>query len=347
MKLRRVWTLLDRAFRGQHMRRDWNRRARADARHFIAVGHSQSDQQFWASGERDLATVVLRDVVLSPGALALEIGCGLGRLLRPLASRVEKAWGVDISDEMVTRAREALFDVANAEVLPTDGTLAHFDDATIDLVISFIVFQHIPAKRLVSAYIREAARVLKSNGVFRFQVDGRPRWRLSSIDTWRGVWYRPNELRRELAANGFEVVDLWGEETQYLWVTAVRRAERGRVSSAAVRVQRRGWRVDALESLLARLGTDGPEIADAVRGEETSLRKLARPFLKQQRSKPADKFVRCAYEVILGREPDIEGLAFYSNEIARGVSRENTVDCLLASVELEDRLRPQIPLARN
>ena len=77
------------------------------------------------------------------------------------------------------------------------------------------------------------------------------------------------------------------------------------------------------------------------------MRKLARPFLKQHRSKPADMFVRCAYEVILGREPDIEGLAFYSNEIASGVSRENTVDCLLASVELEDRLRPHTPQARN
>ena len=347
MELSRVWKILDRALRGQHMRRDWNRRARSHARHFIAGGHSGSDRQFWASGERDLATVVLRDVVLSHGARALEIGCGLGRLLRPLASRVEKAWGVDISDEMVARAREALLDVANAEVLPTDGTLTHFGDATIDLVISFIVFQHIPAKGIVSAYMGEAARVLQGGGVFRFQVDGRPRRRFSQTDTWFGVRYASEELCRDLTNSGFEVVDVWGEGTQYLWVTALRKDEPGRPKSTAVRVRRRAWSREPLEALLTCFGANGAGQADAVLRGERSLRALALPFLKQQRAKPADEFVRRAYEVILGREPDVEGLAFYSQEIARGVRPENTVDCLLASAELEDRLRPYVPSVRN
>lgn len=338
---------MDRLFPRRRMRRAWNRRARSNAEYFVAGGHSESDNRFWESGQRDLKSNVLRDLVLDSSTQALEIGCGIGRLLRPLALRVDRAWGVDISEEMIAKARLALNGVENAEVLLTSGDLAPFGDATLDLVYSFIVFQHFPAKRLVSGYIREAARVLRSNGVFRFQVDGRPRWLFSSIDTWRGVWYRPNRLRRELAAHGFEVVDLWGEGTQYLWITALRRAEPGRTSSAAVRVQQRGWRLDALDSLLARLGTDAHELAEAVRGGETSLRELARPFLKRHRSEPASEFVRCAYEVILEREPDIEGLAFYSDEIARGVSRENTVDCLLASAELEDRVRPHVPMARN
>jgi SAM-dependent methyltransferase len=286
-------------------------------------------------------------VVLSPGARALEIGCGLGRLLRPLASRVENAWGVDVSDEMVARAKEALFDVANAEVLPTDGTLAHFGDATIDLVISFIVFQHIPAKRIVSAYICEAARALKGDGVFRFQVDGRPRRKSSRTDTWFGVRYTAEELCRELANTAFEVIDVWGEGTQYLWITALRKSEPGRSRSTAVSVRRRAWSRERLEALLVCLGANAADQADAVLRGEKSLRALALPFLKRQKAKPADEFVRRAYAAILGREPDVEGLTFYSQEIARGVSPDNTVDCLLASAELEDRLRPHVPSVRN
>ena len=53
-----------------------------------------------------------------------------------------------------------------------------------------------------------------------------------------------------------------------------------------------------------------------------------------------ETFVRQAYEIFLGREADEGGLAFYSREIASGVPRSNTIDCLLSSPELEDRLRP-------
>ena len=52
-------------------------------------------------------------------------------------------------------------------------------------------------------------------------------------------------------------------------------------------------------------------------------------------------FVRRAYRVLLGREADAGGLAFYAKEIAGGIPRSNTVDCLLASSEMEERLRPE------
>ncbi len=328
------------------MRRDWDRRARSDAQRFIACGHAESDDQFWASGRRDLEAIVLRSLVLGARARVLEIGCGMGRLLRPLAERVESAWGVDISPEMIAKAKEALSGVRNAEVALTNGDLRQFRDATFDLVYSFIVFQHIPAKRSVLRYIREAARILKAGGILRFQVDGRPRTRFSATDTWLGVWYSPVEIRRELAAAGFEEVDLWGEGTHYLWVTALRKLEGGRPSAVAVGAQRRAWNRQALEHLLARLGADPSPEADAILLGDRSLRQLAQTFLDEHGSRPPEDFVRRAYQVILGREPDTEGLAFYSNEIARGVSPENTVDCLLSSVELEDKLRPIVEKPR-
>jgi SAM-dependent methyltransferase len=322
------------------MRSDWDRRARQNAQHFIACGHSETDDAFWASGRQDLDQLILHDVNLEPGARALEIGCGVGRLLRPLSERVDKAFGVDISAEMIERARKALADRGNIEVFVTSGWLDPFADASLDFVYSFIVFQHIPTKKAVARYIGEAARVLKGQGVFRFQVDGRPRSKASAADTWVGVWYEPEELRRELDARGFTIVDQWGEGTHYLWVTALREDPADRTGRAAVRLRRRAWRRDALEGLLARMDLDPAAEAEAVVSGRRSLRRLADRFIEKHGDRTPEAFVRRAYEVFLGREADEGGLAFYSREIVGGVHRSNTIDCLLSSSELEDRLRP-------
>ena len=339
----RVWALLDRALRGrnEHMRRDWDRRARADARFFIAGGSSGSDREFWESGERELDGAILRDVELLPGARALEIGCGMGRLLRPLAPRVAKAWGVDISPEMVSRAREALADLSNVEVLPTRGGLAPIPDASLDLVFSFIVFQHIPDKPSVSAYIGEAGRVLKGGGVFRFQVDGRPAAK-SPADTWFGVRYEADEIRRELESARFEVVDVWGEGTQTLLLTARRAAEPARPASAAIRVRRRAWSREPVRALLARLGPSAEDRLDGVLRGECSLRSLAGPWIESTRTLPAGEFVERAYAVVLGREADADGLGFYRRRASGRRARESALDSLFSSGELEDRLRPRV-----
>ena len=308
------------------MRSDWDRRARDDAQFFIACGHSETDAAFWESGRRDLEQLILHDVDLEPRARALEIGCGLGRLVRPLSERVERVFGVDIS---------------NAEFFATSGRLSAFGDASLDFVYSFIVFQHVPTKKAVAGYIREAARVLKGRGIFRFQVDGRPRKR-SGPDTWLGVWYDSAELLAEVSAAGFEPISLWGEHTHYLWMTALRRSEPGRPDSSAVRVKRREWRRDQVEALIGRLGVDGAaEAVEAVLAGRKSPRQLAQPFLDRYGDEDPEAFVRRAYKVLLGREADPGGLSFYAKEIAGGIPRSNTVDCLLASSEMEERLRPE------
>jgi hypothetical protein len=70
------------------------------------------------------------------------------------------------------------------------------------------------------------------------------------------------------------------------------------------------------------------------------LREAAEKLLQEGRELEPESFVRRAYEEILAREADENGLAFYSREISGGIPRSNTVDCLLGSSELEDRLRP-------
>jgi SAM-dependent methyltransferase len=325
------------------MRRDWDERARENAQHFIACGHSETDAAFWESGRRDLELSVLHDVELDPTAHALEIGCGIGRLLRPLSERIAKVYGVDISSEMIERARRALADRPNIELFATRGRLDFIPDASLDFVYSFIVFQHIPTKKAVSRYIREAGRVLSEGGVFRFQVDGRPRSRREKADTWLGVWYEPGELTRELQRAGFETVDLWGEHTHYLWATARRRGGKPGRRPAAVRTRPRKWNRPALEAFLSRLGTDVSTQAPAVLSGRLSLRETAAPLLSRYGEEAPEAFVSRAYQVLLGREADPDGLAFYAKEIASGIPASNTVDCLVSSAELEEKLRPETP----
>jgi len=322
------------------MRSEWDRRAREDAKRFIACGTSETDEAFWDSGRRDLEDRVLRDVELDAAARTLEIGCGMGRILRPMSERVEKAFGVDISAGMVAHAREALQDRENVGVSVTDGTLSEFPDASLDFVYSYIVFQHIPSKRAVARYIREAARVLKGSGVFRFQVDGRERPNREVPDTWLGVWYDAGELRAELRRRRFHVAAVWGEGTHYLWMTARRKGGFGRPESQAVRVRRRRWNREALEAALARMGHDASQGARRILAGRWSLREASDKLLREGSNLDPETFVRRAYEVLLAREADVHGLAFYSKEISAGIPRSNTVDCLLGSSELEDRLRP-------
>jgi SAM-dependent methyltransferase len=325
------------------MRKDWDLRARENALFYIDCGHGESETEFWASGRKDLDLLILRGISLAPDAVAVEIGCGIGRILRPLAGRAARAYGVDISREMVRRARRALRDVPNVRVFRTKGALDKIPTASCDFVYSFIVFQHIPVKSAVSLYIGEAVRVLKGRGIFRFQADGRASGEAAGTDTWNGVRYAAGELRGELEAAGFEVLDATGEDTQYMWFTACRRSEAGRPESAAAQFSGAVWDVPALERLGGRLGHDPAETAVRILRGESGVRLLAEGFIAAHRDAAPADYVRRAYRAILDRDPDPDGLAFYTREIESGIARENVVDCLIASPEFDAKHRTKRP----
>ena len=294
----RWWRPVDR------MQAEWNRRAETDPQGFIGRGYATSDAQFWASGTPDLEGLILDGLELEARAATLEIGCGVGRLLRPLAARAARVVGVDIAPAMVEQGRALLADLPHVSLHVTQGRFDSIADASLDLVYSFAVFQHIPVKSVIAGYVDEAARVLRCGGVLKIQVDGRrrPFWRGS--DTWLGAWYTPAEIRTVLDERGFAVADTWGEGTQYFWITATRRPEAGRAVTAAVRVRPVQWHEPALAALLTRLG-QSPAMAlpDIVAGR-TSLRDQTRRFLHQQRSVADTAFVAAAFAALLGRTAD-------------------------------------------
>ena len=77
---------------------------------------------------------------------ALDFGCGWGRLAIPLAERCEHVYGVDAARSVLQEAERnaTSSNVTNIEWLQT-GQLAELS-GRYDLVISMLVFQHIPVK---------------------------------------------------------------------------------------------------------------------------------------------------------------------------------------------------------
>jgi SAM-dependent methyltransferase len=163
-----------------HMRRFWDRRAREDAFHFVdsrlPYGHPDPER-FWGEGERDLATLLdIAGVAIEPGSRVLEIGCGVGRLTRGLAARAGEVIALDVSAEMLARARGHNEELANVTWLLGDGsTLAGVEDSSIDGCVSHVVFQHIPDPAVTLGYVAEMGRVLRSAGWAAFQVSNDPR----------------------------------------------------------------------------------------------------------------------------------------------------------------------------
>jgi SAM-dependent methyltransferase len=78
----------------------------------------------------------------------LEFGCGVGRLVVPLAALCERVVAVDVAPSMLAEAKAncAARGAHNVEFYLSDDSVASFG-GNYDLIHSFIVFQHIPVSR--------------------------------------------------------------------------------------------------------------------------------------------------------------------------------------------------------
>lgn len=217
------------AFVTRKMRRDWDARARDNASHFVNSRQSEWDaEEFLATGEDTVRDEILCDMdnicqSKSPGDMrVLEIGCGVGRVTRALAKVFGEVHGVDISGEMIARARETLRGAGNAFVHQNSGAdLAPVNHLRFDFAYSSIVFQHIPSKDIIEAYVREVSRLLPPGALFKFQVqDAAVGWRRNWYwgSTWHGVSISRAEAAPMAERHGFELRHAHGEGTPNLWL---------------------------------------------------------------------------------------------------------------------------------
>lgn len=231
--------------RRHDMRRFWDARARENAYYFINnnLDYWRTDTEaFWASGEETLALLERKlGVRPAPGDVVLDVGCGVGRMVRALAGRSRAVIGLDVAGEMLAQARKLNADLDHVTWVHGDGrSLDGVPDASVDLVVSFVVFQHIPDPRVTLAYIRDMGRVLKPGGRAAFQISNAPhphrrtrspaslRWRLLQLArrtprgcsnrAWLGSMVELHDVRDAAREGGLAVERTTGEGTQFCLV---------------------------------------------------------------------------------------------------------------------------------
>jgi SAM-dependent methyltransferase len=232
------------------IRRDWDTRARENARAYINWPDIANEEgAFFVSGRCDYERYVkpfLMKMEFDPrDKVALEIGCGIGRIARWMAADFREYIGVDVSPEMIRKATS--YGIPNATFQAVSGAdLRGVPTGSVDFVFSFAVFQHVPDQAVIFNYFAETARVLRHGGIFRLHMKGLwtvtlgrlaleagfsnnarlvkarltriPFLRLRYLDTWQGRSIQPGEAVRKCESLGLEVLDVEDEWTTMMWV---------------------------------------------------------------------------------------------------------------------------------
>ncbi len=161
----------------------WNRFAEVDPYTYILTSLKSPDpKKFWQSGERTVQIELLPLIQARTirTRIGLELGCGIGRLLFPLATHFREMVGVDIAEGMLQRARSFASDngirnVALTEISGPEDLLhqtGHYG-GKIDFLYSLLVFQHIPDFAVIEGYLHVISILLEQNGMAYLQFDTR------------------------------------------------------------------------------------------------------------------------------------------------------------------------------
>jgi SAM-dependent methyltransferase len=130
--------------------------------------------EFFRSGEQEIAGLAADMRRLGYPARrgrALDLGCGVGRLTRALATHFRHCYGLDISAPMIAAARKLNATHSNCEFLLNDKPdLRMFQDGHFDLIYSVLVLQHLPTRAAIGAYVADCARILAPGGLLVCQI---------------------------------------------------------------------------------------------------------------------------------------------------------------------------------
>lgn len=126
--------------------------------------------EFYASGASDWADFKRHWDHFEPerGDRCVEIGCGVGRLTTQLATAFPQLTAIDVSSDMIQRARAAA--PTGVTFHQVDGPVIPVASDEVDAVFSVHVMQHLENSDVLVAYIREMARVLRPGGTVMIHI---------------------------------------------------------------------------------------------------------------------------------------------------------------------------------
>ncbi|HUE08117.1 MAG TPA: class I SAM-dependent methyltransferase [Acidimicrobiales bacterium] len=156
------------------MKSSWDARAVSNPLYAINATRQHWDvEDFYEQGLTLVGQIVdpaLDVLSVDPrGRRVLELGCGMGRLFEGLSQRFGEIWGTDISVEMIRQGR-SLCPVEATWILGDGSTLREVEEESIDHVVSYEVFEHIPQPSIIRGYFEEIHRVLRAGGTFQAQL---------------------------------------------------------------------------------------------------------------------------------------------------------------------------------
>jgi len=141
--------------------------------------------------DENLRDVIIQKANIKTGNIVLDIGCGTGFLSLGVAKAVGKngkAMGIDISEEMMKKAKEnlSMAGFSNIEFRVGDAENIPLEDNSVDLVVGNMVLHHCPNPE---SAIEEMARVLKPKGrlVLADMEEHKEKWLKDEMaDLWLG-----------------------------------------------------------------------------------------------------------------------------------------------------------------
>ena len=187
----------------EKMKRDWNQRAQHHARFWIATENYETEEVFAQSGQ-DTAQALLKAVksLYRPSWKVLDIGCGIGRVLKPLAKHFDALVGIDVSSTMIAQSKSWLSEYPHVTTFETSGMdLREFQDQSFNLVYSYVAFQHMP-RPVFEQYLAEINRVLTPDGYLALQLPIGPYCDVPIEDTIGIRSYPIQEIKQKLRNNG-------------------------------------------------------------------------------------------------------------------------------------------------
>jgi ubiquinone/menaquinone biosynthesis C-methylase UbiE len=218
--------VIDGAIRGLTSARDRIARPGAPPGGYGAMWQPQDEEQarrlifndpdpenFERSGQADAERLA---PLIGPSDTVLDLGCGIGRVVRYVAPSCETIWAVDASETMLGYARSRLAGLGNVRFARCLGTsIPEVADDSVDVVYSLITLQHLEREDAF-ALLRDLRRVLRPDGrayitfpnilsqayldCFLAYVDSG-----EVANPVRARLYTPQEVARILPAAGFEV----------------------------------------------------------------------------------------------------------------------------------------------
>lgn len=152
----------------ESVRRFFDQAVRADEVASVAA-YSLGSPELLAECTQEIADLFEMWGLLGPDRVALEVGCGIGRMQEALSPHLAEVHGIDVSPGMVAAARRRCAGLGNVQLSEGSGRdLAGFPSGRFDFVFAVDSFPYISqgGPELVEAYFGEVARVLQPGGDF-------------------------------------------------------------------------------------------------------------------------------------------------------------------------------------